>query len=310
MLTLFSIPKPFVGHVGVIQMNALRSWTFLEPKCQIVIFGDEPGIAEAAAEIGAVHVADIERNEHGTPRLDRAFNRAQDLAEHRLTCYLNSDVIAFNDLLETATGIEFSQFLMLGERTDLDITEPLDFSDGWQARLLLQAREHGSPHGPTGMDYFVFPTGMIRNMPAFVVGRGGWDNWMVYNARAERIPIVNATRAVNLVHQTHDYAHHPGPLKGTWQDPESVANRGLLESGFMTQFLLSDATWKIKRPGGKPVRAWRHLRRALDTWPLLFPPAQYPLMRPLVPAYRVVNYVRDKWYWHRVAKRRRAEAGT
>ena len=49
MLTIFSIPKPFIGHVGVIQMNALRSWTFLDPKCEIVIFGDEPGIAEAAA---------------------------------------------------------------------------------------------------------------------------------------------------------------------------------------------------------------------------------------------------------------------
>jgi hypothetical protein len=310
MFTIFSIPKPFAGHVGVIQMNALRSWTFLDPRCQIIIFGDEEGVAEAATEIGAVHVAEIERNEHGTPRLDWAFNRAQDLAEHRLTCYLNSDVIALNDLPATAAGIEFPRFLMLGERTDLDITEPLDFSEGWQARLLAQAREHGSPHGPTGMDYFVFPTGMIRDMPAFVVGRAGWDNWMVYNARAERIPVINATRAVELVHQTHDYAHHPGPLKGTWKDPESLANRGLLDHANKTQFLLSDATWKIRRPGGKPVRAWRHLRRALDTWPLVYPPARYPLMRPFVPVYRVVNFVRDKWYWHRVAKRRRVETRT
>ena len=295
MLTIFSIPKPFIGHVGVIQMNALRSWTFLDPKCEIVIFGDEPGIAEAAAEIGALHVAEIERNEYGTPRLDWAFNRAQDLAQHRLTCYLNSDVIALNDLLETAGGIECPQFLMVGERTDLDITEPLDFGEGWQEHLQARARGFGSPHGPTGMDYFVFPTGMVRNMPAFVVGRAGWDNWMVYNARVRRIPVINTSRAVDLVHQTHDYAHHPGAEKGTWQDPESAANRNLLDHEFKTQFLLSDATWRIKRPGGKPVRAWRHLPRLIDTWSLLYPPAEYPLVRPLKPVDRVVRHVRAKW---------------
>lgn len=310
MLTVFSIPKPFAGHVGVIQMNALRSWTFLEPKCQIIIFGDEPGIAEAAETIGALHVAEIERNEHGTPRLDWAFNRAQDLARHRLTCYLNSDVIAFNDLPKTAAGIEFPRFLMLGERTDLDIAEPLDFGNGWQERLHTRALENGVPHGPSGMDYFVFPTGMVRNMPAFVVGRAGWDNWMVYNARAKKIPVINATRAVDLVHQTHDYAHHAGPRKGTWQDPESVANRNLLDHRSKTQFLLSDATWKVRRAGDKPVRTWRHLLRALDTWPFLYPPEQHPLVRPLVPVYRIVAYARDKWYWRRVAMKRRSESNS
>jgi hypothetical protein len=113
MLTIFSIPKPFIGHIGIIQMNALRSWTFLNPKCQIIIFGDETGVAEAAAKIGALHVPEIARNELGTPRLDWAFGHAQEVAEHRLTCYLNSDVIVLDDLPKTAAGIEFPEFLMI-----------------------------------------------------------------------------------------------------------------------------------------------------------------------------------------------------
>jgi hypothetical protein len=310
MLTIFTIPKPFVGHVGVIQMNALRSWTFLEPRCQIIIFGDEAGIAEAAGDLGALHVAEVERNEFGTPRLDRVFDRAQELARHRLMCYLNSDIVVRSDLPQTATAIEFPRFLMLGERTDLDIAEPLDFDVGWQARLRSEVRKHGTPHGPTGMDYFVFPAGMVRDMPAFVVGRAGWDNWMVYHARARRIPVIDTTLAVGVVHQTHDYAHHPGPLKGTWQDVESVANINLVDHEYKTQFLLSDATWRITRPRAKPVRTWRHLRRALDTWPFLYPPAQYPLLRPLVPVNRVVRYVRTKWSGRRAATERRAERGT
>ena len=63
MLTIFSIPKAFVGHIGVIQRNALKSWSLLEPRCEIIIFGDEEDIAEAAAETGAAHVPEIGRNE-------------------------------------------------------------------------------------------------------------------------------------------------------------------------------------------------------------------------------------------------------
>jgi hypothetical protein len=280
-------------------MNAIRSWALLEPKCQIVLFGDEFGVAEAAAETGSVHVANIECNQYGTPRLDWAFRCAQQLAEYRLTCYLNSDVIVFNDLPRTSARVGFPRFLMIGERTDLDVTVPLDFDEGWQERLRVQSQERGSAHGPTGMDYFVFPTGMITDMPRFVVGRAGWDNWMVYNARASRIPVIDASRAINLIHQTHDYSHHVGPKKGTWLDPESLANLDLLDRPLETRFLLFDATWKIKHPSVKPVRAWRHLLRALDTWPVLYPPEQHPSLRLLIPLYRIAAVVRRFWHWFR-----------
>lgn len=31
MITLFTTAKPFRGHDGIIQRNALRSWTLLRP---------------------------------------------------------------------------------------------------------------------------------------------------------------------------------------------------------------------------------------------------------------------------------------
>jgi len=37
MLTLFTIPKAFQGHTGVIQRNAIRSWTLLRPECEIIL---------------------------------------------------------------------------------------------------------------------------------------------------------------------------------------------------------------------------------------------------------------------------------
>jgi len=43
MLTLFALPKPFRGRNGIIQQNAIRSWTLLEPTPEIILFGDEFG---------------------------------------------------------------------------------------------------------------------------------------------------------------------------------------------------------------------------------------------------------------------------
>jgi hypothetical protein len=56
MITLITCPKPFRGHSKIIQRNAIKSWTLLEPKPEILLMGDDEGTAEAAAEFGARHV--------------------------------------------------------------------------------------------------------------------------------------------------------------------------------------------------------------------------------------------------------------
>ena len=44
-LTLFTTCKPFEGKAARVQRNALRSWA-LGPACDVVVFGDEPGVRE------------------------------------------------------------------------------------------------------------------------------------------------------------------------------------------------------------------------------------------------------------------------
>lgn len=53
MLTIFSCPKPFHGHIRVIQMNVIQSCVRLSPSGEIILFGEEEGIAEAASRFGA-----------------------------------------------------------------------------------------------------------------------------------------------------------------------------------------------------------------------------------------------------------------
>src|SRR5262245_33530010 len=83
-ITLFAMPKAFSGHIGIIQRNAITSWTRLSPRPQIILFGDEDGTAELAAELGVQHVPQVARNELGTPLVNSVFQQAHQFAEHRL----------------------------------------------------------------------------------------------------------------------------------------------------------------------------------------------------------------------------------
>ena len=61
MITIFTTAKPFTGHSGVIQRNALKSWKELHADAEVILFGDEEGAAEAARDAGARYVAGVER---------------------------------------------------------------------------------------------------------------------------------------------------------------------------------------------------------------------------------------------------------
>ena len=98
MLTLFTIPKAFVGHIGTIQRNALRSWAALEG-AQVVLVGDEEGVAAAAAEAGAEHVGELAITGAGTPRLDDAFAQVEQVARTPLRCFVNADIILLGDFV-------------------------------------------------------------------------------------------------------------------------------------------------------------------------------------------------------------------
>ena len=65
MITLFTCPKPFRGHIGIIQRNAIKSWTLLKPKPEIILIGDEEGILEVCKELDLIHIPTIEKNEFG-----------------------------------------------------------------------------------------------------------------------------------------------------------------------------------------------------------------------------------------------------
>jgi hypothetical protein len=262
MLTIFTAPKPFEGHIGVIQRNAIGSWRQLGAEVEILLVGEERGIEQAANDLQARWISEVETNQRGTPLVSSIFTLAEAAATHEHLCYINTDVIVFGDLIEAMQRIStrFPRFLMVGQRWDLAVFEPLKFSEGWETRLRNLVTEHGKLHPPAGSDYFLFPRGLVPSMPNFAIGRAGWDNWMIYAARRAGVPVLDATQAVKVVHQEHDYAHLPG-AEPHYRLPESFDNLRLA-GGRATVFTLQDATWILGKAGVRKRRGGSWRRRA------------------------------------------------
>ena len=55
MLTLFTVPRPFKKDIDIIQHNAIKSWSLLSPKPEIILIGDDYGVGDVARELGAKH---------------------------------------------------------------------------------------------------------------------------------------------------------------------------------------------------------------------------------------------------------------
>src|SRR5260370_26037662 len=158
MLTIFATPKPFQGHDGIIQKNAIGSWVRLHPECEVVLFGDEPGADGIAEELSVRHVPGVGRSEFGTKCLDHIFARAQGIARHDLLCYVNCDIIFLHTFYESVARVAkwSSQFLMVGRRWDTPLARPLDVeTSAGEQELREFAMRSGKTHLPNAVDYFV-----------------------------------------------------------------------------------------------------------------------------------------------------------
>lgn len=206
MLTLFTTAKPFEGHIGVIQRNALGSWKLLHPDSEVILFGDEDGAARTAADLGLRHIPAVARNEFGTPLLDDLFYKAKQAARYEVLAFVNADIILMRDFIAAVEQVvRFrNRFLMIGQRRNTTITEPMSFDPLWEEKLLKLV--YRTADFCAGIDYFVFPRNLWGEVPPFAVGRFFWDNWPVYAARLRKAVVVDTTPVVLAVHQNHEYA--------------------------------------------------------------------------------------------------------
>ncbi len=271
-ITIFSAPKPFVDpHITTIQRNAIRNWQRLGD-VEVLLMGDERGMNDAAALTGVRHVAQVRRNAKGTPFVSDMFAQARAISDSPLLMCANADMLFLPDLLPAVhlAAQQFNAYLIVGQRWDLDLREPLDFGGGWAEQLKHDLDRSARLHIPAGSDYFIFPRHLYDAMPDFTIGRSGWDNWMIYQARRQGWMVIDATQAITAIHQNHDYSHLPGgqPHYNLDESQENIR----LAGGAANLYTILDAdrqmrNGKIGRPQPTLLRLLRQAEVSLTVAP-------------------------------------------
>lgn len=229
----------------MIQRNAIKSWTLL-PDVEVILLGEEQGLAEAAKELGVKHIPHVGRNANGVPLISSMFNLARENSNSELLCIINADMMLMPDFFKNAKQVAQlkDKFVLLSQRWDYDITSSLDFAEGWQSRLREDVRKQNQLHRPAGSDFFLFPKSCYADIPNFIIGRAGWDNWMIYKACKENWAVIDCTPSVMIVHQNHDYAHLPGG-KPHYEHPETNENIRLAGGQANVRYTILDATHQL-----------------------------------------------------------------
>jgi len=268
LITFFSAPKPYTDpHIATIQRNAIKSWTLL-PDVEVILLGEETGLADAARELGVRHIPNVKRNDSGTPLISSMIELARANSRSDLLCIINTDMILMPDFLEASRRSRLRRdkcFVLLSQRWDLDITQAIEFTEGWNHRLLSMVHGQGSLHRPAGSDYFLFPRSCYTDVPDFTIGRAGWDNWMIYKARLEKWPVIDCTPSVTIVHQNHDYSHLPGG-RPHYEHPDTNENIRLAGGQANIRYTVLDATHQLSADGKlvRPKMSYLRFLRRLE----------------------------------------------
>ncbi len=200
------------------------------------------------------------------------FARADTIARYPLLCFVNADIILFNDVI-AATQIvatRYRHFLMVSSRFNLRIAEAMAFGPGWERDLRARVAAEASMYPAGGSDIFVYRRGLFGTIPPFAIGRGYWDNWLMLRARQRGANLIDATSAVIAVHQDHKYHHVTEASAGSGDVKQVLASaegrRNLeLAGGRGRIYTVYDAT-AVLTPNGRfrstllPSLIWRRVK--------------------------------------------------
>ena len=239
MITLFTTPRPFEGLYQIIQTNALKSWSILDPAPErVLVFADREHEGDIAVDfvesLGFEVLPILQRSPHGVPLLSDLFPRAQEVAGGGIACYVNADILLQNDLvpaLEKCSklvrgaaerdGWEHSNSgaLMVARRWNVQVLDYMDFSEGWEGEIGEKVDSQGSLMAKCAMDLFAWYGTVWKEFKPFAIGRFRWDNWLVGMARHAGVPVIDVSHVIRLTHQAHSTVQ--------WLDPDAQTNFGI-----------------------------------------------------------------------------------
>ena len=227
------------------QLVVLRSWFGLSDGslnlCQVLLFSADPHHVQLADRLSFDVVTRFATDHYGAPKLHSLFRQAEYIAARRdipYLLYVNGDIALGIDALETADAIaayEFPEVLAVGSRPDfntqllhtapkqyktemnqLRVTDPatvpiaaaVSFSrsltDSMFSSLASKSRASSSVEA---IDFFFFSRGLWdwQQVPRFLLGRVGFDNWLLHWANSRKsATVIDCSATLTALHMSHD----------------------------------------------------------------------------------------------------------
>ena len=246
MLTILSSPKAFQGIDKINQYNAIHNWKKIK-NVQIILYGDETGIDEAANEFNVELVKDVECSRQGIPLFNSIIESAERRSIHSVLMYVNCDILFNEALVDAVNCIQFDKFLLVGERLDLSRGTRMElYEENSNSKILdYIAQDKIELHGPTGVDYFIFPKGIWVGLPKIVIGRGGYDSSLLAHCKRNMIPIIDGTGTIIALHQFHNYNHIQGGKNKVFYGEDALINNNA-QGGRYSSNSIADSEYYIE----------------------------------------------------------------
>jgi|GEM_PF-1344892 len=271
-VTFFSLPRPMTPPFDRIQYNAVWSWTQI-PGARVVLFGDEEGIDQLLAISPAItHVPTIARNHNGTPLVNSLIQQIGQVTDDPWIAFINTDIVVSPGMGQAIYQVQSqlsAPYVLMCRRWDTDTPFVIPTDDPqWFETISAQVGDNKTLYGKNGIDFMMYPQGLYDAMPPFSIGWPGasYDNWMVWEARRQRVPVIELTDQVVMFHQNH-------PVQKRNHAPEKMKERAINHAymgGYGYYYDMRDATHRLTELGTVealpfPIQHWRlHLKRRIQ----------------------------------------------
>ena len=232
--------------------------TFKCPKCDSLRQKIEDNTLHTWSKMNKVTfevISNMATNEHGVPILGDMYTKMfQKCPDAQTYTYVNGDIMATSDFVETIEAVQsIGNFLMVGKRTNVPWSEN---HDAEHANFNFDSHfRRGALFRSDAQDYFTVTKNAIdwKTIPPFVVGRPGYDNWLVDHIyHNSKVALIDATKTISVIHQTDAEGNVAQGGKMVKSSSDREYNR-LIGKGQWDHGRTGHAEWETERVDGKIV---------------------------------------------------------
>ena len=229
---LVALPKPFIGEAADLQETALKSWQEIDG-LDILLVGNESDLATIPEgyDVKTRFISPVEdhRRDSVLPYFSQVLDTVPAESDYDTIVYLNADIVLPRDFVDRLQLSEVHRecgrgFLITGRR--IEMQEGVSFARGSDFYPFLSENMNSWNVGRFDhMDYFVFKRGIFSELPPLIVGRGAYDNALVAYCLRGRVPVIDASEGLPVIHPFHGHGHQKGGKKEVYDGNDAMLNR-------------------------------------------------------------------------------------